>query len=173
MGVRRDRTLLRMMVRRLVACALGVALVVETPSGQAHGEPAVAVAGDTVTLQAEQVDLNVLTGEAVLTGKVLLTKGELAVRCPRLDVRFDSTPTVSWARASGGVSAELRGVHAEASTVELDLRGQVVDLRGGVRLTRGQGWLMAETARMELVSGKVSLTQVKGVIPVPSGRLVP
>src|ERR1035438_10484862 len=38
------------------------------------------------------------------------------------------------------------GVHAEAPEVELDLSKQVLELRGGVRLTRGQGWLQAEKA---------------------------
>ena len=67
---------------------------------------------------------------------------------------------------SGGVTADVRGVHAEAPSAELDFTKQVIDLRGGVKLSRGQGWLTADTARIEIPTGKVSLTQVKGSIPV-------
>ena len=38
---------------------------------------------------------------------------------------------------------------------------------GGVRLARGQGWLQAEQARIDIATGKVTATQVKGSIPVP------
>jgi lipopolysaccharide export system protein LptA len=65
------------------------------------------------------------------------------------------------------VSADVRGVHAEAPEVELDLTKQVLELRGGVRLTRGQGWLQAERASIDIGTAKVTLTQVRGAIPVP------
>jgi hypothetical protein len=96
-----------------------------------------------------------------------LGKGDLHVTCPRIDLKFDTTPHVSWARGSGGVSADVRGVHAEAPEVEVDLLKQVLDLRGGVRLTRGQGWLQADRASIEIATARVTLTQVKGSIPVP------
>ena len=126
--------------------------------------------GDTaVALQADRLDIDILAGEGTLTGKVTLSKGDLAVSCPRIDLRFDHTPHVTWARGSGGVTADVRGVHAEAPSVELDLTKQVLDLRGGVKLTRGQGWLTADSARIEIATAKVSLTQVKGSIPVAKG----
>jgi lipopolysaccharide export system protein LptA len=125
------------------------------------------VGGEAVNVQAEKLDLDIMAGEAVLTGKVVLSKGDLTVSCPRVDLRFDHSPHVTWVRGSGGVSADVRGVHAEAPTVELDMSKQVLDLRGGVKLTRGQGWLTADTARIEVATGKVQLTQVKGSIPVP------
>jgi lipopolysaccharide export system protein LptA len=50
------------------------------------------------------------------------------------------------ATGSGGVVADVRGVHGEAPEVELDLKRQVLELRGGVKLSRGQGWLQADKA---------------------------
>jgi lipopolysaccharide export system protein LptA len=135
----------------------------------AHAEILGGVGGDTVTLQADRLEIDVLPGEAILTGKVTLSKGDLVVSCPRIDLRFDHTPHVTWARGSGGVTADVRGVHAEAPSVELDLVRQVLDLRGGVKLTRGQGWLTADAARIDVPTGKVSMTQVKGSIPVAKG----
>ena len=125
------------------------------------------VGGDTVNVAADQVDVDVATGEAILTGAVTLTKGGLKVSCPRIDLRFDTTPHVIWARGSGGVSAEVRGVHAEAPEVEVDLKRQSLELRGGVRLARGQGWLQAERVTIDIATAKVTATQVKGSIPVP------
>ncbi|MCX8527540.1 MAG: F0F1 ATP synthase subunit delta, partial [Candidatus Nanopelagicales bacterium] len=45
---------------------------------------------------------------AVLTGKVVLSKGDMTVRCPKFDLKFDTTPHVRWAKGSGGVVADVR-----------------------------------------------------------------
>ena len=153
----------RLFVLMLVIAALF------TPQTLARAEILGAGGPDPVKLQADQLDIDILAGEATLTGKVTLTKGDLVVNCPRVDLRFEHAPHLTWARGSGGVTADVRGVHAEAPSVELDLTKQVLDLRGGVKLTRGQGWLTADSARIEIATAKVSLTQVKGAIPVAKG----
>lgn len=154
-------------MRRLVGLPLSLALVA-IPATLARAEPL--LGGDAnVSVQADKLDIDILAGEATLTGKVTLSKGDLVVSCPRIDLRFDQTPHVTWAKGSGGVTADVRGVHAEAPSVELDLTKQVLDLRGGVKLTRGQGWLTADSARIEIATAKVSLSQVKGSIPVAKG----
>jgi lipopolysaccharide export system protein LptA len=155
---------------RLLSTIPVAALAFFALSPSATAEPLPGIGGDAVEVQAEQLDVDVMAGEAVLTGKVVVSKGDLTVSCPRIDLRFDRTPHVTWLRGSGGVSADVRGVHAEAPTVELDLAKQVLELRGGVKLTRGQGWLTADTARIEVATGKVSLTQVKGSIPTPRAQ---
>jgi lipopolysaccharide export system protein LptA len=126
--------------------------------------------GDALNLQADQLDIDVSAGDAVLTGNVTLAKGDLKVACPRIELKFDTTPHVKWARGSGGVSADVRGVHAEAPEVELDLAKQVLELRGGVRLTRGQGWLQADKATINIDTAKVTMSQVKGSVPVPPNK---
>ena len=133
----------------------------------ASADPLLAVGGDAMNVQAERLDVDIAAGEATLTGNVTLVKGDLHVSCPRIDLRFDRTPHVTWARGSGGVAADVRGVHAEAPDVELDLVKQLLELRGGVRLTRGQGWLQAERAAIDIPTSRVTLTRVKGWIPVP------
>jgi len=152
-------------MRRGLACLLLLAAALG--SAPVAAEPILGVGGDaTVSLQADRLDIDILAGEATLTGKVTLSKGDLVVNCPRIDLRFDHSPHLPWAKGSGGVTADVRGVHAEAPAAELDFTKQVLDLRGGVRLSRGQGWLTADTARIEIPTAKVSLTQVKGSIPV-------
>ena len=96
-----------------------------------------------------------------------LQKGDLSVKCPRVDLKFDTSPHLNLAKGSGGVVADVRGVHGEAPEVELDLKKQVLELRGGVRLSRGQGWIQADKATIELTTARVTATQVKGSIPVP------
>jgi lipopolysaccharide export system protein LptA len=152
-----------------LACALPalVALAVATP--MAHAEILGVGGSEGVSLQADRLDIDILAGEGTLTGKVTLAKGDLTVNCPRIDLRFDHAPHLTWAKGSGGVTADVRGVHAEAPFVELDLTRQIVDLSGGVKLTRGQGWLTADSARIDIATAKVSLNQVKGSIPVAKG----
>ncbi len=135
-------------------------------SGTATADPLALLGGDA-KVEAEKLDVDVAGGTATLTGNVVLAKGNLKVSCPRIDLKFDATPHLTWARGSGGVAADVKGVHAEAPEVELDLPKQLLELRGGVKLTRGQGFLQAERATIEIATAKVSLTQVKGSIPVP------
>ncbi len=153
----------------LLSLAVATVLTVATPVSVARAE-ILGGGSDPVKLEADQLDIDILAGEATLTGKVTLTKGNLVVNCPRIDLRFEHAPKLTWARGSGGVTADVRGVHAEAPSVELDLAKQVLDLRGGVKLTRGQGWLTADSARIDIATAKVSLTQVKGAIPVAKGQ---
>jgi lipopolysaccharide export system protein LptA len=155
-----------MALRQLIPLPIVLATMLSVPDERAaNAEPL--LGGDAnVALQADRLDIDILAGEATLTGKVTLSKGDLVVSCPRIDLRFDQTPHVTWAKGSGGVTADVRGVHAEAPSVELDLTKQVLDLRGGVKLTRGQGWLTADSARIDIPTAKVALAQVKGSIPV-------
>jgi lipopolysaccharide transport protein LptA len=162
--------LMKPRTRTAIHVALVAALVLLTTSfapREAEAEPLLDVGKGDVSVQAEKLEVDVATGSAVLTGQVVLSKGDMNVRCPRVELKFDTSPHLNWAKGSGGVVADVRGVHGEAPEVELDLKKQVLELRGGVKLSRGQGWIQADKATIELASGKVTATQVKGSIPVP------
>jgi lipopolysaccharide export system protein LptA len=161
-GTARKRTALHV--------SLVAALVLLTTSfapREAVADPLLDVGKGDVSVQADKLEVDVATGSAILTGQVVLSKGDMAVKCPRVELKFDTSPHLNWAKGSGGVVADVRGVHGEAPEVELDLKRQVLELRGGVKLSRGQGWIQADKATIELGSGKVTATQVKGSIPVP------
>jgi lipopolysaccharide export system protein LptA len=132
---------------------------------------AMRTSGEPLEMVAEHLDLDVEAKTALLTGAVKLTKGALTVACPRVEIRYDQVPHVTWAKGSGGVVAEVKGVRAEAPEVELDMAAQALSLRGGVRLTRGEGWITADQATIQIATGKVSMTGVKGSIPVERGAL--
>jgi lipopolysaccharide export system protein LptA len=157
-------------VRRAIHVVFAAGLVLLTTSfapREAEADPLLDVGKGDVGVQADKLEIDVATGSAVLTGQVVLSKGDMAVRCPRVELKFDSSPHLNWAKGSGGVVADVRGVHGEAPEVELDLKKQILELRGGVKLSRGQGWIQADKATIELANGKVTATQVKGSIPVP------
>jgi lipopolysaccharide export system protein LptA len=155
------------MKRLVLAAAMVLLLTTSFASREAEADPLLDVGKGDVSVQADKLEVDVATGSAVLTGQVVLSKGDMAVRCPRVDLKFDTSPHLNWAKGSGGVVADVRGVHGEAPEVELDLKKHVLELRGGVKLSRGQGWIQADRATIELASGKVTATQVKGSIPVP------
>ena len=134
---------------------------------EAAADPLLDVGQGDVNVQADSLEIDITRGSAVLTGQVLLQKGDLSVRCPRVELKFDTSPQLHWAKGSGGVVADVRGVHGEAPEVELDLKKQILELRGGVKLSRGQGWIQADKATIELATARVTATQVKGTIPVP------
>ena len=158
---RGGRSLLRWII---VACAV---LPATTFAPSVTADPLLDVGKGDVGVQADKLEVDVAAGTAVLTGKVVLSKGDMTVRCPRFDLKFDATPHVRWAKGSGGVVADVRGVHGEAPEVELDMVKQVLEMRGGVKLSRAQGWIQAEKATIELATARVTATQVKGSIPVP------
>ncbi len=159
-----------MSIRRAILRSLVVGSIVlpaTTFAPSVTADPLLDVGKGDLGVQADKLEVDVSAGTAVLTGKVVLSKGDMSVRCPRFDLKFDSTPHVRWAKGSGGVVADVRGVHGEAPEVELDMVKQTLEMRGGVKLSRGQGWLQAEKATIELATARVTATQVKGSIPVP------
>ena len=151
------------MRRRFLFLAFLLALTGST----AHADPLLEVGGGTVNVQADELEVDVAAKTAILTGNVQVQKGDLSVKCPRVDLKFDTTPHVTWIKGSGGVAADIRGVHAEAPEVELSLGRQVLELRGGVKLSRGQGFIQADHASIDLSTAKVTAQQVKGSVPVP------
>jgi lipopolysaccharide export system protein LptA len=132
----------------------------------AKADPLAVIAGETLDVKADQLEVDIEKGTAVLTGSVVATMGELEVACPRVDIRYDEAPKVRWARGTGGVRAKLKGIMANADAVEVDVPTRRVRLAGSVKLSRGKGWVEAESATIDIATRKVTLQEVKGSIPV-------
>jgi lipopolysaccharide export system protein LptA len=73
---------------------------------------------------------------------------------------------VRWAKGSGGVTAKLKGIEATASQFEVDVAHRTIKLSGSVKLSRGRGWVTADSAAIDINTRKVTLEDVKGSIPV-------
>ena len=164
----------RVVVVKLVPCrshglvvAFAVALAaLAAAGGSAQADPLGVVDGEILDVSADRLSVDVDQGTAVLEGKVHARLGELDVRCPKITVRYNKAPKVRWARGSGGVVATVKGIEARAKVVEVDVAARRVNLAGGVRLTRGRGWVTADQATIDLATRTVSLREVEGSIPV-------
>jgi lipopolysaccharide export system protein LptA len=124
------------------------------------------VAGEALDIKADTLQVDIEKGEATLLGNVHAELGELSVVCPKVEIRYDQAPQVKWARGSGGVEARLKGIVAKAAVVQVDVSQRRVELSGGVRLTRGKGWVNAGRASIDIATHKVTLYEVEGSIPV-------
>jgi lipopolysaccharide transport protein LptA len=142
--------------------ALGLSLTGET----AQADPLAVIAGETLDLNAAKLDIDVEAGRAVLVGDVKAQLGALKVECDRVEIKYDGAPKVEWAKGTGGVRASYQDIQARAESVEVDVVHRTMTLIGGVRLSRGKGWVTAGKARLDLATNKVSLEEVKGSIPV-------
>lgn len=162
------------MGRRLLALAMATGTVLlhggsrGDPSAPAPAASLPASIPGNVDISAENLEVDTKDQSAVLSGKVVFSKGtDLVVRCPKIEVKYESSgPRVSWAKGSGGVTADVKGVRAEAPELELDLVKQKLWLRGGVRLYRGQGWVAADGAEIDLATARVTMSNVKASLPV-------
>lgn len=159
-----------MQQRRLLRALLGVAAMAVTalavPGGAAKADPLGIIAGETLDVTAQKLDVDVDKGTAVLEGDVHAILGDLEVVCPKVEIRYDRAPRVRWAKGTGGVVAKLKGIEARAASVQVDVASRRVELSGGVRLSRGRGWLKAGRATIDIKTHKVSLEDVTGSIPV-------
>ena len=149
-----------------IAVMAGVAVVATL---SAHAATLGVVDGEDLDVAADRVEVDVEHGMATLDGNVTIHLGGMDVRCPTVQIRYDKSPRVSFARGSGGITAHFQGIDATAATLEFDARARTVALHGSVRLSRGRGWVTAENATVDLASGKVSL-QGEGSIPVEPVR---
>jgi lipopolysaccharide export system protein LptA len=156
---RRQVTLLAAVAVAGVGALLGDGLA-------ARAAPLAVIEGQALDVSAEHVDVDVEHGTALLTGNVVAHLGDLEVRCPAIELAYDESPRVKWARGKGGVVARFKGIEVTAPAADLDAKSRTIVLTGGVRLARGRGWLSAERASLDIASGKVSLQEVKGSIPV-------
>ena len=159
------------MIRRLrlfgFLALIGLFGAVVTAGGApAQAGPLATVEGQSLDVKADKLDVDVDKGTATLEGNVRAAMGDLEVLCPKIDIKYDQAPRVRWARGTGGVKIRVKGIEAASNTVVVDLAKRVVNLSGGVRLTRGKGWVQADRASVDLSTHKVTLHEVKGSIPV-------
>lgn len=148
----------------ILVASVVVSLLLPEPA--ANADPLAVIGGEALDIKADQLDVDVEKGTALLSGNVTAVMGDLTVLCPKVEIRYDQAPKVRWARGTGGVKASVKGIHASAAQVEVDVAARTVKLAGAVRLTRGKGWVEAESAAIDLATRKVTLHEVKGSIPV-------
>jgi len=88
----------------------------------AKADPLAVVAGQSLDVRADHLDVDIAKGTAVLQGNVHAVLGELEVECGKIDVRYDEAPVVRYARGSNDVTVRLKGIEAKAATLPIELR---------------------------------------------------
>ena len=156
------------LVASALALATFAALALAAPSATTSPSAAALGSGEPVDVQADRLDVDLAKKSAALSGHVVLKRGDLVLRCARLDARFDDAPKVVWARGQGGVAVDLKGTHAEADEAEVDLAGKTLELRGKVSVARAGSRLSAERATVDLGEGRFSLYAAHGTLAAPS-----
>jgi lipopolysaccharide transport protein LptA len=149
----------------LVALALASPFVL-SGTEPAHADPLAVVEGQSLDVRADRLEVDIAKGTAVLHGNVRAVLGELEVECGKIDVRYDEAPVVRYARGTDSVTVRLKGIEAKAATLEVDVARRSVRLQGGVKVSRGRGWVTAEAAQIDIATRHVTLDAVKGSIPV-------
>ena len=149
----------------LAVAALSSPFLLST-SQPAHADPLAVVEGQSLDVRADRLDVDIAKGTATLQGNVHAVLGELEVECGKIDVRYDEAPVVRYARGSDAVTVRLKGIEAKAATLEVDVARRSVRLQGGVKVSRGRGWVTAEAAQIDIATRHVTLDAVKGSIPV-------
>ena len=148
-----------------VALACMVSALLRSPE-PANAGPLGVIEGQTLDVGADKLDVDIEKGTALLEGHVQATLGDMRVDCSRIELKYDEAPKVRWARGSGGVTAKLKGIEATASQFEVDVAHRTIKLTGSVKLSRGRGWVTADSAAIDINTRKVTLEDVKGSIPV-------
>jgi lipopolysaccharide export system protein LptA len=132
----------------------------------AYADPLAVVEGQSLDVRADRLEVDIAKGTAVLQGNVHAVLGELEVECGKIDVRYDEAPVVRYARGSDAVTVRMKGIEAKAATLEVDVARRSVRLQGGVKVSRGRGWVTADAAQIDIATRHVTLDSVKGSIPV-------
>jgi lipopolysaccharide transport protein LptA len=132
----------------------------------ASAGPLGVIEGQTLDVGADKLDVDIEKGTALLEGHVHASLGDMGVDCSRIELKYDEAPKVRWAKGSGGVTAKLKGIEATAAQFEVDVAHRTIKLSGAVKLSRGRGWVTANSAAIDINTRKVTLEDVKGSIPV-------
>ncbi|HMA95751.1 MAG TPA: hypothetical protein VKP30_23840 [Polyangiaceae bacterium] len=149
---------------QMAAVAPSVALLLLASSSSSA--PLMQIGAEALDVSAKQLDVDLARGVAKLEGEVHVKLGELDVSCDRVDIRYDDAPMVRWARGSGNVKAAIRGITATAQSLEVEIPERRASLVGNVRIARGRGWIQADHATIDLPTGRITLDEIRGSIPL-------
>ena len=128
--------------------------------------PLMQIGAEALDVSAKHLDVDLSRGSAKLEGEVRIKMGELDVTCDRVDIKYDAAPMVRWAKGTGNVRASIRGITATAQSLEVEIPERRAGLVGNVRISRGRGWIQADHASIDLPTGRITLDEIRGSIPI-------
>ncbi|MCK6526260.1 LptA/OstA family protein [Myxococcota bacterium] len=136
-----------------------------------HGPPP-----EAVDIRADRAQADARSHHATFEGSVVVTRGELALRCERLRVTYDpEAGQVVRAEASGGVRIVMGDRQATGAEAAWDLVAGVVELQGSPTLAEGRSVLSGERIRVFVDARRVECERCRAVVdsgaaPPPAAR---
>jgi lipopolysaccharide transport protein LptA len=159
------------------SAALGLALLAAAATAaDTSAKPApkvqMAVPRGPIKITAERADLE-QRETALYRGNVKLTSAELTLTGDRLELKqpakgqFEARLTGAPAHLNHAGTADLPPVSASAAQIVYDTRTAVVDLSGGVQMTRGEDTLSSDSLSYNLAARRISAAGVgKGQVQI-------
>jgi len=124
-----------------------------------------------VEVTAEELSVDQGDNSAVFTGSVVIAQGATRLSAPRVRVVYlDDRSGIRSLEATGGVTLVSGDDAAEAARADYDITTGQIDLRGDVLLVRGRNAITGDTVIVDLGAGTARVSgQVKTVLQ-PEGR---
>ena len=130
----------------------------------AAGPPALDVKSPRLTVQHRE-------RRAVFSGGVVLTQGDLVVRCPELVAHYDAASRIERVVCAEGVRAEQGARTMEAGSGEFDNVGRTLVLSGEPIIREGERWIRGETMVWEVDHRRARVE--RGEAELPAADLPP
>ncbi len=100
--------------------------------------------GVPLEIQAARSSWDLKARTAHFEGEVVVTRGEVTMRCAALDVRYATADTIDTVVATGTVRVDRGERHAEAERAELTGKNGKITLTGHPKLAEGVNALVGE-----------------------------
>ncbi|MGC9323168.1 MAG: LptA/OstA family protein [Desulfomonilia bacterium] len=112
-----------------------------------------AAQADMIEIEADRLDVNTQTGEALFQGNVKAHKDTISLTSSTLSVTYNRTTNkVSRLIARGEVTILWEDKEAFCQEVVYDLDSQTMELSGDVLITRGQEKLSGQKVTIDMAS---------------------
>lgn len=131
---------------------------------------AVRTAEGAVDIRADRFQADAKTGRGVFEGGVVATRGDVALRCERLEVEYDAgRGDVARALASGGVRLRMGARTAAGAEASWDLGAGRVVLKGSPWVRDGATTLRGEEIRVDVAERRMECVRCRATWS-PDGR---
>lgn len=145
-------------MRRIASLALLVSMIAAWPVAAQQTVPFGGVQSDTsapVEVAADNMVVNQTTGQAELTGNVLIAQGEMRLSADHVLVKYDAADKsrISTLDATGNVTLVQGTDAAEAAKGVYEVSTGLVTLTGDVLVTQGGNVMSGETIVVNLADG--------------------
>ena len=122
---------------------------------------------DMIDIESDRLDVNTQTGEAVFTGNVKATQGEIVVQGEKLTLKFDDADKkVNTLIAEQNVYIHWQDKEATCDRAVYKLNEEVLDLTGNVLVTRGEERLSGQRVAVDMKTNRQTIEGKGGRVKI-------